>query len=145
MVDWLFACTVRSHAYFAEIIESMTTPSPTLGERIKQLRLDAGLSMRALAEKAGLKSVAFVSDVERGFRNPSPEVLAAFAKALEVSLDDLRGYDHRAPVQEIRDITEKNPAWAMAFRRVVDAAESGVTPEQIIAILNRKLEPPASC
>ena len=71
----------------------MSAESPSLGERIKTLRTENGLSMRALAQGAGLKSVAFVADLERGFRHPSPEVLAALAKALNQPLESLRRYD----------------------------------------------------
>jgi Predicted transcriptional regulators len=110
-----------------------------LGERIKRRRAELGLSMRALAQAAGLKSVAFVADLERGFRNPSPEVLRDIAKALDIPLDELRNLDRRAPVQEIRAITERNPAWAAAFRRVVDAATDGeVTPDQLVELLDKK-------
>jgi transcriptional regulator with XRE-family HTH domain len=117
----------------------MKNAASTLGERIKALRLEKNLSMRALAELAHLKSVAFVADVEKGFRNPSPEVLTAFARALDIQPSELRDLDSRAPVQEIRNITEENPEWAHAFRRVVDAAKQGdVTPDNIIAFLNQR-------
>jgi transcriptional regulator with XRE-family HTH domain len=113
---------------------------PSLGDRIKRRRLELGLSMRALAQAAKLKSVAFVADVERGFRNPSSEVLRDLALALELPLDELRGLDRRAPVQEIRTMTERNPAWAAAFRRVVDAAEAGdVTPDELVHLLEKQL------
>jgi len=113
---------------------------PSLGDRIKRRRLELGMSMRALAQTAKLKSVAFVADVERGFRNPSSEVLRDLALALELPLDELRGLDRRAPVQEIRAITERNPAWAAAFRRVVDAAETGaVTPDELVKLIDKQL------
>lgn len=116
------------------------TPStPSLGTRIKELRIQKNLSMRALAQRAGLKSVAFVADVEKGYRNPSSDVLTAFAVALEIPSSELRELDSRAPIQEIRDMTETNPAWAMAFRRVVDAANQGdVTPDQLISLLEKQ-------
>lgn len=98
--------------------------TPTLGSRIKELRTEKDLSMRALAELAGLKSVAFVADVEKGFRNPSPSILTAFAKALGVTTSELRDLDSRAPIYEIRAMTEANPAWAPALRRLMDAAQN---------------------
>ncbi len=111
----------------------------SLGERIKEVRVSKGLSMRALAKEAGLKSVAFVADVEKGFRYPSPEVLAAFAEALGISPSELRDLDSRAPVQEIRDMTVSNPAWAMAFRRLVDSAQQGdISPSDLIRIIEQR-------
>jgi transcriptional regulator with XRE-family HTH domain len=114
--------------------DPMNTAAPiTLGGRIREERMKLGLSMRALAQRAGLKSVAFVADLEKGFRHPSPDVLENFAIALNLPVAALRELDCRAPVQEIRDITEKNPEWAMAFRRMVDAANDGaVTPGNVI-------------
>ena len=110
----------------------------TLGSRIKDERMKLGLSMRALAHLAGLKSVAFVADVEKGFRHPSPDVLEKLATALKLPCAELRDLDARAPVQEIRDITERNPEWAMAFRRMVDAANGGaVTPGNVIKFVDK--------
>jgi len=110
----------------------------SLGSRIKKERMKLGLSMRALAHRAGLKSVAFVADVEKGFRHPSPDVLENLAAALSLPVVELRELDRRAPVREIRDITEKNPEWAMAFRRMVDAANEGaVTPRNVIQFVNK--------
>jgi transcriptional regulator with XRE-family HTH domain len=116
----------------------MKNQPPTLGERIKELRLARNLSMRQLAAGAGLKSVAFVSDVERGFRHPSIEVLTGLAASLDVPLSELRGLDQRAPVEEIKTLTERDPEWAMAFRSVIDAAGAGsITPRSLVKILHR--------
>lgn len=96
--------------------------------------------MRTFAAKAGLKSVAFIADVERGYRNPSPDVLAKMAKALEVPAALLRSMDDRPPVTEIQTMTRRNPEWAAAFREVVDLAGKGVTPRQILKAL-READP----
>jgi transcriptional regulator with XRE-family HTH domain len=118
-----------------------TTLEPKLGETIRAMRIEKRMSMRDFAAKAGLKSVAFIADVERGFRNPSPEVLGHMARALEVPLNMLRQMDTRPPVAEIRHITQENPEWATAFREVVDLAGQGVSPEEILRVL-RSAKPP---
>jgi transcriptional regulator with XRE-family HTH domain len=111
-------------------------PSPTLGSRIREIRLARGYSMRELTTRAHLKSVAFIADLEKGFRNPSPEVMANLATALGVPLDELRSHDRRAPLQEISALAEKDTAWAAAFRKVVDAAHSGkLTAKKLQALL----------
>jgi transcriptional regulator with XRE-family HTH domain len=113
----------------------------TLGSRIRELRQARGYSMRELTTRAKLKSVAFIADLERGFRNPSPEVLANLAIGLGVPLDDLRAHDRRAPLHEIAALAEKDAAWAPAFRAIVDAANAGkLTPRK----LQKLLESPAS-
>ncbi len=55
-----------------------------LGERIRSYRRARGLTQEALAEKLGL-SVAYVSIIERGGRNPPYTTLLAIARALRVS------------------------------------------------------------
>jgi transcriptional regulator with XRE-family HTH domain/quercetin dioxygenase-like cupin family protein len=59
-----------------------------LGSRLKNLRLKAGLTLRALARKAEV-SPSFVSQIENGKSQPSVATLYAFAQLLEVSIDDL--------------------------------------------------------
>ena len=110
--------------------------SQTLGMRIREVREARGYSMRELASRAHLKSVAFIADLERGFRNPSPEVMAALAAALGVPHEELRSFDRRAPLAEISALAEKDVAWAGAFRAVVDAAVKGqLTPRKLHQLL----------
>jgi len=54
-----------------------------IGERIKQARVAAGLSLRALADRAGVTAMA-ISKYETGKSTPSSGVLLALAKALSV-------------------------------------------------------------
>lgn len=54
-----------------------------IGERIKQARIAAGLSLRTLAERAGVSAMA-ISKYETGKSTPSSGVLLALAKALGV-------------------------------------------------------------
>jgi transcriptional regulator with XRE-family HTH domain len=52
------------------------------GRRLRQLRLNAGLSQEELADKAGLDR-SYVGGVERGERNISLENICKIAAALE--------------------------------------------------------------
>lgn len=52
--------------------------------RIVERRRMMGLSQRALAQRAGL-SEGYISHLERGFRNPSVQVLLALCYALQLS------------------------------------------------------------
>lgn len=56
------------------------------GDALKLARESAGLSMRQLAEKAGV-SVNTVSLIEAGQSCPRADVLAALAKALNTTMD----------------------------------------------------------
>jgi transcriptional regulator with XRE-family HTH domain len=55
-----------------------------IGGFIRDLRRNAGVSLRQLAERAGVSN-PYLSQVERGLRKPSAEVLAQIAGALRVS------------------------------------------------------------
>ncbi|HJW91817.1 MAG TPA: XRE family transcriptional regulator [Anaerolineales bacterium] len=58
----------------------------TIGQRIKQARKASRLSLRALADQAGISAMA-ISKYERNESVPSSGVLARLAQALEVPLD----------------------------------------------------------
>jgi Zn-dependent peptidase ImmA (M78 family)/DNA-binding XRE family transcriptional regulator len=60
-----------------------------LGERIRQIRLARGLSLRALAEKMGCVSAQAISNYETNKDTPGSSVLLSLADALGVSLADL--------------------------------------------------------
>jgi transcriptional regulator with XRE-family HTH domain len=62
--------------------------SPALGEIIRRQRELAELSMRQFAELAGISN-PYLSQIERGLRAPSQQVLEGIAKALSLSSDAL--------------------------------------------------------
>jgi transcriptional regulator with XRE-family HTH domain len=55
-----------------------------IGGFIRDLRRNASISLRQLAEQAGVSN-PYLSQIERGLRKPSAEVLAQLASALRVS------------------------------------------------------------
>ena len=55
-----------------------------IGEFIRDLRSNARISLRELADRAGVSN-PYLSQIERGLRKPSAEVLAQIASALRVS------------------------------------------------------------
>ncbi|KMZ52459.1 helix-turn-helix domain-containing protein [Dorea sp. D27] len=59
-----------------------------IGLRVKQARLDAGLTQEELAEKANLSS-SFISRLENGKILPSVKKLHMLADILDVGLEDL--------------------------------------------------------
>jgi len=58
--------------------------SHDIGEFIRDLRQNARISLRELADRAGVSN-PYLSQIERGLRKPSAEVLAQIASALRVS------------------------------------------------------------
>lgn len=73
----------------------------TNGERIKQARLQRGMTQKELAEKLGV-SESYVSQYERSVRNPKRDTLQKIAEALETTADALRGINWEVadPVDE---------------------------------------------
>lgn len=59
-----------------------------LGTNVRKARKAKGLSQEELALEAGMKR-SYVSDLERGTRNPTVRALARLARALEVEPADL--------------------------------------------------------
>lgn len=59
-----------------------------LGMRIRYLRKQKGMSQLDLALEAEINK-NYISDLERGSRNPSLLILERIAKALDVSLENL--------------------------------------------------------
>ena len=60
----------------------------TLGSYLREQRVAAELSLRQLAEQAGVSN-PYLSQIERGLRRPSAEVLQALAKALRISAEQV--------------------------------------------------------
>src|ERR1700734_1005159 len=60
----------------------------SIGEYIREQREQARISMRQLAQAAGVSN-PYLSQVERGQRNPSAEILQQIAKGLRISAEAL--------------------------------------------------------
>lgn len=63
-------------------------PAAALGEIIRQQRELAEMSMRQFAQVAGISN-PYLSQIERGLRAPSQQVLDGIASALKISSDAL--------------------------------------------------------
>ena len=106
----------------------------TIGQRLRRLRLERGLTQRALAKRG--VGYAYISRLERGERVPSMKALRALAAGLGVTVQYLEtGADFSdAEIRELRlgeaELSlrlEENPAEAeLALREVLaDAVEHG--------------------
>jgi transcriptional regulator with XRE-family HTH domain len=80
----------------AEITEMFPTwgqaPEPlwreVLGRRLRALRADRDETLAQTADRAGI-SPQYLSEIERGRKEPSSEMIAALAGALDTTLADL--------------------------------------------------------
>jgi len=80
-VDQL-AGTVAAEAQQVSVVRSQ------VGDYIREQRSVARVSMRELARAAGVSN-PYLSQVERGLRKPSAEILAAIARGLKISAESL--------------------------------------------------------
>lgn len=60
----------------------------SIGEYIREQRKQARISLRQLAEQAGVSN-PYLSQIERGLRKPSAEILNQIAKGLQISAQAL--------------------------------------------------------
>lgn len=87
-----------------------------LGNFIREQRRSSRLSLRKLSDLAGISN-PYLSQIERGLRKPSAEILQAIAKALRISaetlyvragiLDEERDQDLVAEILKDTTITER--------------------------------------
>lgn len=105
-------------------------PVPTLGEIIRRQRELSAMSMRQFAEMVGISN-PYLSQIERGLREPSEKVVEAIARNLDVSAEVLyrqAGLDPDAGDAEepparvaIREDPRLNPRQRQALLEVYDA------------------------
>ena len=109
----------------------------TLGQKIKELRDELDLSLRELAQRIEGRSASatHLSDIEQGHRYPSDELLVNIAKALQTNVDELKRYDSRAPLDEIKKLTEFDPNYGFALRKLVDKKFSS---DEIMKFVDKK-------
>lgn len=82
-----------------------------LGLRIKKIRTQRGLTQSALARKIN-KSISAISSYETNSQMPPLDVLLSIASALNVSLDQLVGFDTDASIS-VRGLTDQQ-------KRIID-------------------------
>jgi transcriptional regulator with XRE-family HTH domain len=68
--------------------DKVSATSSQVGDFIREQRSAARVSLRELARTAGVSN-PYLSQVERGLRKPSAEILAAIAKGLQISAETL--------------------------------------------------------
>jgi transcriptional regulator with XRE-family HTH domain len=82
-------------------VADLETRMRDLGEFIRDQRRVGHLSLRKLSEMAGISN-PYLSQIERGLRKPSAEILQSLARALEISSETLYV---RAGILDARDST----------------------------------------
>lgn len=78
-----------------ELIDIRREPAPAerlwreaLGERVREVRRDRGQTLTQTSDRAGI-SPQYLSEIERGLKDPSSEIVAAVAGALDLTVLEL--------------------------------------------------------
>lgn len=116
----------------------------SLGEYLRDQRRAARLSLRQLSELAGVSN-PYLSQIERGLKRPSAEILQQLAKGLEVSAESLyvragilderrepahQGLDTRAAINADRRLTDRQKVALLdIYDSFVGGHESSGAPE----------------
>ncbi len=105
-------------------------PEINVGQRLRELRLERKLSIRALAERSGLNVNTF-SLIENGKTSPSVSTLQQIAAALEV------------PITAFFEISlpQNSVAYLKARQRPLLAFEHGTLEDMGAGLTNRAVEP----
>ncbi|MEH3033876.1 MAG: helix-turn-helix transcriptional regulator [Aeromicrobium erythreum] len=83
---------------------TMSTMRQLVGEVLRARRGAQGLTLRDVSSRARV-SLGYISEVERGQKEPSSELLAALAGALEVPLSEvLRDVSDLMALEEATDL-----------------------------------------
>ena len=91
-------------------------PTPTLGERIRERRVNKDLGLREFARLAKI-TPSYLSDIENDRRTPAEDVMRTIAKELELRFDELMGLAGRLN-DETEEYLRREPTAAVLFRRI---------------------------
>lgn len=111
--------------------------SQTLGRTIRELRLEAGITLRSFASSIGV-SAAHQSDIEHGRRMPSDNLLKKIAAKLQgvgASYDSLKELDPRLE-SDLAEWVQETPEARQLLR---EAKESGRPVKEILRDLRDTL------
>jgi transcriptional regulator with XRE-family HTH domain len=109
--------------------KAIMTHPPDVGQRIRALRDQQGLSLRALAERCGM-SINAINRIERGENSPTVASLHLLATALEV------------PITEFFRTAEKRKTVMVKRESRVHAQQQGMDIESLgTGLHNQQIEP----
>lgn len=98
---------------------------PDLGGYLREQRQSAQLSLRQLADRTGISN-PYLSQIERGLKKPSAEILQALAKGLQISAEQLyiqagilEPHEGQQTTPRVRDAINADPRLTPKQRKVL--------------------------
>lgn len=122
-------------------VELMGVEEPRVrGDRIRSLREARGMRQSDLAYQADI-AVSFLSEIERGNRNPGAHVVARIADVLQTSMDYLMGRTNNpAPASDLPASGYVRPRAPVPALREPSAAVPDELPPPDRPVTHRELE-----
>ncbi|MFL0181933.1 MULTISPECIES: helix-turn-helix domain-containing protein [unclassified Mycobacterium] len=91
-----------------------------LGDRVKDARVEAGLTLRGVAKSLGL-SPSYLNDIEYNRRTPSDDALQKISALFGLDLDELLAAAGRVGIsKDAEQYIRENPSAGVLFRRVTN-------------------------
>lgn len=113
----------------------MADPEETLGEHLRQARLDRDLGLRELAKELDI-TPSYLSDIENDRRVPSEEVLRAISARLKLDFDELMARAARFG-EDAERYLKRHPAAAALFRKIADRRLSDEQLKELLTSVDR--------
>lgn len=76
-----------------------------IGEQIKTIRQELGMSRRAFSEAAGI-SDSYLAELEKGKKQPTVNILSKIANAFNISISDILGESENPTLPLRPELTE---------------------------------------
>lgn len=87
----------------------------SFGKKIRQIRLQAGLTQVQVAKALGYETSSYVSDVEMGKFIPTPDKAERLARALGVAREEM---DDLLLEERLESLGLDDPAFTMMFKEI---------------------------
>lgn len=98
------------------------------GLKLRQIRLDKGLSASDLAQKSGL-SVSYITEIEKGRKYPKGDKISALANAMQVEYDQLVSLKLSKKLEPISDLLRSK------FLTEIPLELFGIDPSDLLELL----------
>lgn len=112
----------------------------TVGERVKRLRIERGMTQDELAEKIGYKSRATINKIESGEREMPQKMIVKFADALGTSPNYIVGWDYEVVLssedKEIVDAMYEDENIRIMYTAISNAKLSEDKKKQLLGMIN---------
>ncbi|PLK45016.1 MULTISPECIES: helix-turn-helix domain-containing protein [unclassified Emticicia] len=99
------------------------------GLKLKQLRIDKGMSLTDLAQKSGL-SMSYINEIEKGKKYPKSDKIVALADAMGVDYDSLVSLKLNKKLEPISELLHSNFLTELPFEIF------GISPADLLELLS---------